>query len=90
VLAVPLVLLTLIAAYFCRMALTISPSGSWDDDAYAGIVLSCVLTIGAMGDGRLSGVDSRAGAVGRARCSPIRPRIGQVVVKTAHSRTLAY
>ncbi|MFJ8943723.1 hypothetical protein ACIRG4_10700 [Streptomyces sp. NPDC102395] len=45
VLAVPLTLLTLIAAYFCWTALTISPSGSWDDDAYAGIVLSCVLTI---------------------------------------------
>ncbi|MFF7594432.1 hypothetical protein [Streptomyces mirabilis] len=49
VVAVPLTLLTLIAAYFCWMALTISPSGSWDDDAYAGIVLSCVLTIGAAG-----------------------------------------
>ncbi|SFG68962.1 hypothetical protein [Streptomyces mirabilis] len=46
-LAVPLTLLTLVAAYFCWMALTLSPSGSWDDDAYAGIVLSCVLTIGA-------------------------------------------
>ncbi|KOG43050.1 hypothetical protein [Streptomyces resistomycificus] len=45
VLAVPLTLLTLVAAYFCWTALTISPSGSWDDDAYAGIVLSCVLTI---------------------------------------------
>ncbi|MFF4969872.1 hypothetical protein [Streptomyces sp. NPDC001037] len=49
VLAVPLTLLTLIAAYFCWTALTIRPSGSWDDDAYAGIVLSCVLTIGAAG-----------------------------------------
>ncbi|WP_371648556.1 hypothetical protein [Streptomyces mirabilis] len=39
-LAVPLTLLTLIAAYFCWMALTIGPSGSWDDDAYAGFVLS--------------------------------------------------
>ncbi|MGW2424463.1 hypothetical protein ACWC0C_35375 [Streptomyces sp. NPDC001709] len=47
VLAVPLALLTLIAAYFCWTALTIRPSGSWDHDAYAGIVLSCVLTIGA-------------------------------------------
>ncbi|MGW1541541.1 hypothetical protein ACWCPM_15125 [Streptomyces sp. NPDC002309] len=49
VLAVPLILLTLIAAYFCWTALTIQPSGPWDDDAYAGIVLSCVLTIGAAG-----------------------------------------
>lgn len=47
VLAVPLTLLTLIAAYFCWTALTITPSGTWDDDAYAGIVLSCVLTIAA-------------------------------------------
>ncbi|MGV9407328.1 hypothetical protein [Streptomyces sp. NPDC003667] len=49
VLAVPLTLLTLIAAYFCWTALTIRPSGPWDDDAYAGIVLSCVLTIGTAG-----------------------------------------
>ncbi|MGW8948966.1 hypothetical protein [Streptomyces sp. NPDC055709] len=49
VLAVPLTLLTLVAAYFCRTALTIRPSGAWDDDAYAGIVLSCVLTIAAAG-----------------------------------------
>lgn len=49
VLAVPLVLLTLIAAYFCWTALTIRPSGPWDEDAYAAIVLSCVLTIGAAG-----------------------------------------
>ena len=49
VLAGPLTLLTLIAAYFCWTALTISPSGSWDDDAYAGIVLSCVLTIASAG-----------------------------------------
>jgi hypothetical protein len=47
VLAVPVLLLTLIAAYFCWTALTIRPSGSWDDDAYAGITLSCVVTIGA-------------------------------------------
>lgn len=47
VLAVPLILLTLVAAYFCWTALTIRPSGPWDDDAYSGVVLSCVLTIGA-------------------------------------------
>ncbi|MEU6243822.1 hypothetical protein [Streptomyces sp. NPDC047024] len=49
VFAVPLILLTLVAAYFCWTALTIRPSGSWDDDAYVGIVLSCVLAIGAAG-----------------------------------------
>ncbi|MFG2776751.1 hypothetical protein ACGFY7_02685 [Streptomyces prunicolor] len=49
VLAVPLVLLTLVAVCFCWAALTIRPSGSWDDDAYAGIVLACVLSIGAAG-----------------------------------------
>jgi hypothetical protein len=49
VLAVPLTLLTLIAAYSRSTALTIRPSGSWHDDAYVGIVLSCVLTIGAAG-----------------------------------------
>ncbi|MFD7336855.1 hypothetical protein ACFV98_12735 [Streptomyces violascens] len=45
--AVPLTLLTLIAGYFCRTALTIRPSGTWDDSAHAAIVLSCVFTIGA-------------------------------------------
>ncbi|MFI5687257.1 hypothetical protein [Streptomyces sp. NPDC051636] len=49
VLAVPLFLLTVIAAYFCWTALTIRPSGPWDDDAYTGIILSCVLTMGAAG-----------------------------------------
>ncbi len=38
-------------AYFCWTALTITPSGTWDDDGYAGIVLSCVcvVTIAAAG-----------------------------------------
>ncbi|WP_416970300.1 hypothetical protein [Streptomyces sp. 4F14] len=58
VLAVPLAALTLVAAYFCWTALTITPSGTWDDDAYAGIVLSCVVTLGA------------AGAVGALRLVP--------------------
>ncbi|MGW1891392.1 hypothetical protein ACWCP6_14225 [Streptomyces sp. NPDC002004] len=49
VLAVPLTLLTLIAAFCCWAALTVRPSGPWDDQAYAGIVLSCVLTMGAAG-----------------------------------------
>ncbi|MET7639758.1 hypothetical protein [Streptomyces sp. NPDC005438] len=48
-LVVPLVVLTLIAAFFCWTALTIRPSGSWDHDASTGIVLSCVLTLGASG-----------------------------------------
>ncbi|MFD7163894.1 hypothetical protein [Streptomyces violascens] len=46
-LAIPLTLLTLMAAYFCWTALTIRPSGTWDDSAYTAIVVSCVLTIGA-------------------------------------------
>ncbi|MBQ0825574.1 hypothetical protein [Streptomyces tagetis] len=49
VFAVPLGLLTVVAAYFCWTAWTIRPSGTWDDDAYAGIVLSCVLAVGAAG-----------------------------------------
>ncbi|MFF7971552.1 hypothetical protein [Streptomyces sp. NPDC007905] len=49
VLAVPLTLLTLITAYFCWTVLTIQPSGPWDEHAYAGIVLSCVLTVAAAG-----------------------------------------
>ena len=47
VLAVPLTLLTLAAAVCCWAALTIRPSGPWDDDAYAGIELACVLAITA-------------------------------------------
>ncbi|MFJ3659332.1 hypothetical protein ACIPPM_02565 [Streptomyces sp. NPDC090119] len=49
VLAVPIVLLTLVSAYFCWTALTIQPSGAWDDDAYAGIVLACVMSVAAAG-----------------------------------------
>ncbi|MFF8650455.1 hypothetical protein ACF06D_19775 [Streptomyces griseoluteus] len=47
VLAVPIILLTLLSAYFCWTALTIRPSGVWDDDAYAGIVLACVMSAGS-------------------------------------------
>jgi hypothetical protein len=47
VLALPLVLLYLLAAWFLYLATTIRPSGGWDDDARAGIVLSCVITIAA-------------------------------------------
>ncbi|MGW4287671.1 hypothetical protein ACWEIK_12115 [Streptomyces sp. NPDC004673] len=49
VFAVPVVLLTLVSAYFCWTALTIRPSGAWDDDAYAGIVLACAMSVGAAG-----------------------------------------
>ncbi|MFE7413483.1 hypothetical protein [Streptomyces laurentii] len=49
VLAVPVTLLTLIAGYFCYLAMTIRPSGSWDDDAYAGISLSGALAVAAAG-----------------------------------------
>ncbi|MFB6979435.1 hypothetical protein [Streptomyces scopuliridis] len=45
VLAVPLVILHLLAAWCCSMALTIRPSGPWDDDAHAGIALASALTI---------------------------------------------
>ncbi|TGN76457.1 hypothetical protein E5083_14785 [Streptomyces bauhiniae] len=47
--AVPIILLTLVSAYFCWTALTIRPAGTWDDDAYAGIVLACVMSVGAAG-----------------------------------------
>lgn len=63
VLALPFTLLSVIAAYFCWTAVTIRPSGSWDDDAYGGIVLSCVVTLTAM---RLGG-GALAAAV-RAAC----------------------
>ncbi|MFC8274569.1 hypothetical protein ACFUJR_18985 [Streptomyces sp. NPDC057271] len=49
VMAVPLVLLHAIAAWFVYTALTIRPAGSWDDEAQAGIVLSCVLAIASSG-----------------------------------------
>ncbi|GKQ35908.1 hypothetical protein [Streptomyces sp. A012304] len=49
VLAVPLALLTLVAAFFCWTAVTIRPGGSWDDGAYAAIVLACLLTVTASG-----------------------------------------
>ncbi|MEW2636348.1 hypothetical protein AB0903_33090 [Streptomyces sp. NPDC048389] len=49
VLGVPLVILYLISGWFCWTALTIRPSGPWDDDARAGIVLSCVMAIAAAG-----------------------------------------
>ncbi|MFI6289544.1 hypothetical protein ACIBCM_33220 [Streptomyces sp. NPDC051018] len=49
VMAVPLALLHAIAAWFVYTALTIRPSGSWDDEAQAGINLSCVLAIATSG-----------------------------------------
>ncbi|WP_158713910.1 hypothetical protein [Streptomyces seoulensis] len=65
--AVPVVLLTLVSAYFCWTALTIRPSGAWDDDAYAGIVLASAMGVGAAGvAGAGVGVGgARAGAGGR-------------------------
>ncbi|WP_433453826.1 hypothetical protein ACQPXS_36905 [Streptomyces sp. CA-142005] len=45
VLAVPVALLTLVTGFFCRAALVTRPSGPWDDDAYAAVVLSCLLTL---------------------------------------------
>ncbi|MEU8030601.1 hypothetical protein AB0C13_18450 [Streptomyces sp. NPDC049099] len=47
VLAVPLTLLTLVAGFFCRAALVTRPSGTWDHDAYAAIVLPCLPTLAA-------------------------------------------
>ncbi|MCX5396108.1 hypothetical protein [Streptomyces sp. NBC_00102] len=49
VMSVPLVILYLIAGFFLYTALSIRPSGGWDDQARAGIVLSCVLTLLAGG-----------------------------------------
>ncbi|MEV6328562.1 hypothetical protein [Streptomyces sp. NPDC051909] len=49
VMAVPLGILHLIAAWFLYVALAIRPSGSWDHDAYAGIVLGCFTTVLANG-----------------------------------------
>ncbi|GHF08291.1 hypothetical protein GCM10017776_27170 [Streptomyces griseoluteus] len=63
VFAVPLALLTLVSAYFCWTALTVRPSGAWDDDAYAGIVLACVMSA----RGRRGGGGGVGGAVGAAR-----------------------
>lgn len=45
VLGVPLVILHLLAGYCCYGALTIRPSGPWDEGALMGIELSCLLTI---------------------------------------------
>ncbi|MFE8011780.1 hypothetical protein [Streptomyces antibioticus] len=49
VFAVPAGLLTLVAGFFCWVSLTVRPSGAWDDNAYAGIVLACSLSIAAAG-----------------------------------------
>ncbi|MER5482068.1 hypothetical protein ABT024_02465 [Streptomyces sp. NPDC002812] len=53
VLAVPLALLYAIAGWFLYTALTIRPSGTWDDEAIAGIQLSCLLAIVASALGLL-------------------------------------
>ncbi|MFD6424917.1 hypothetical protein [Streptomyces sp. NPDC060198] len=49
VVSVPLAILYLIASFFLCTALSIRPSGGWDDEARAGIALSCVLTLLAGG-----------------------------------------
>ncbi|GGW72551.1 hypothetical protein GCM10010503_57700 [Streptomyces lucensis JCM 4490] len=49
VLAVPVTLLTLVAAFCCWASLVTRPSGPWDDGAYAGIALACLLTLAAAG-----------------------------------------
>lgn len=49
VLGVPLVILNLVAGWFCWTAVAIRPAGPWDDDARLGIRLSCLLTIVAVG-----------------------------------------
>ncbi|MFI7011728.1 hypothetical protein [Streptomyces sp. NPDC050145] len=45
VLAVPLVLLTLPAAYACWLALTIRPGYPGDEDAYRGIETGCLAAV---------------------------------------------
>ncbi|MGW1887828.1 hypothetical protein [Streptomyces sp. NPDC001970] len=45
VLAVPVVILDLLAAGFCFYAVTIRPHDAWDRDAVDGIIAMCVLTI---------------------------------------------
>ncbi|MFI9804713.1 hypothetical protein ACIHEJ_10165 [Streptomyces sp. NPDC052301] len=47
VLAVPVALLTLVTAFFCWAALVTRPSGPWDDAAYAGIAVACLLALTA-------------------------------------------
>ncbi|WP_448316012.1 hypothetical protein [Streptomyces sp. CO7] len=50
--AVPMVLLTLVAGFFLWPALVTRPDGAWDEAAYGGIELGCVLAIlsaGAVG-----------------------------------------
>ncbi|PKW11014.1 hypothetical protein SAMN05428944_1779 [Streptomyces sp. 1222.5] len=49
VLAVPVTLLTLVAAFFCWAALVTRPNGPWDDGAYAGVAAACLLTLAAAG-----------------------------------------
>ncbi|MEV6840644.1 hypothetical protein AB0N17_40270 [Streptomyces sp. NPDC051133] len=53
VLAVPVTLLTLVTAFFCWAALVTRPAGPWDDGAYAGIAVACLVALvaatGALG-----------------------------------------
>ncbi|MFH9733891.1 hypothetical protein [Streptomyces sp. NPDC017260] len=43
ILAVPVVLLTLAAAFFLWLAVSTRPDGDWDQAAYGGIELACAL-----------------------------------------------
>ncbi|MFE5208974.1 hypothetical protein [Streptomyces sp. NPDC056600] len=50
--AVPVGLLTLVSGFFLWLALVTRPDGAWDEAAYGGIELGCVLAIlsaGAVG-----------------------------------------
>ncbi|MFE0699289.1 hypothetical protein [Streptomyces sp. NPDC058872] len=49
--AVPLVLLHAIAAWWVYLALTLRPAGGWDDGARAGIELSCALALALAASG---------------------------------------
>ncbi|MEV5342571.1 hypothetical protein AB0K93_29405 [Streptomyces sp. NPDC052676] len=49
ILAVPVVLLTLAAAFFLWLAITTRPDGDWDQAAYGGIELACALAVVSAG-----------------------------------------
>ncbi|MFG3552546.1 hypothetical protein [Streptomyces sp. NPDC047725] len=49
ILAVPLTLSTLAAAFFLWLAISTRPDGDWDEAAYGGIELACVLAVVSAG-----------------------------------------
>ncbi|MER7052435.1 hypothetical protein [Streptomyces sp. NPDC000351] len=63
ILAVPMVLLTLAAAFFLRPTISTRPDGDWDQAAYGGIEPACALSVAS------------AGAVGALRLSPSVRRV---------------